>query len=298
MQNTIVISFPGNAARAFKLAKNLACDLGTVEVRDFSDGEAAVRIDSDVNAKNIILVCELDHPNDKILPLMFMTKTLRELGAKHICLVAPYLPYMQQNSRFYPGEALAATQFTQLISDWVDSVVTVGPHFDYLSITSQAATPLTAITMRTTRYLANWITKNVASPFIIGFDDASEAWVADVARRANTTSVILQKNRLDDGAVSLEFPDFTAYQNQTPVLIDEVISTGTNMLAILAELKAQGFEAPICVGVHALFNDLTHKNLLQAGAKQIVSCATVAHVTNKIDICDLLEEGVKKLQLE
>jgi ribose-phosphate pyrophosphokinase len=58
----------------------------------------------------------LDHPNEKILPLIFAAETAKELGATEVGLIAPYLAYMRQDTRFHPGEAITSTYFAKLIS--------------------------------------------------------------------------------------------------------------------------------------------------------------------------------------
>jgi hypothetical protein len=46
-------------------------------VRRFPDGDSHVRIDTPVDSKTIILVCTLDRPDEKFLPLSFMAATVR-----------------------------------------------------------------------------------------------------------------------------------------------------------------------------------------------------------------------------
>lgn len=57
-----------------------------------------------------------------------MAKTLKELGANKICLVAPYLAYMRQDKRFHSGEAITSTIFAQLLSSCLDGMITIDPH--------------------------------------------------------------------------------------------------------------------------------------------------------------------------
>ena len=73
------------------MANKLEIEIGSVEIRNFPEGESYIRIDSDVKNKVVLLVCELDHPNNKVLPLMFMAQTIKELGANKVCLISPYL---------------------------------------------------------------------------------------------------------------------------------------------------------------------------------------------------------------
>ena len=128
MDTMLIFSLFAEKTFTTALAHKLQIPIGTAEMRSFPDEEIYLRILSDVANKNIILICNLDQPNSKILPLMFMAQTMKELGAKKIWLVAPYLPYMRQDQRFQSGEAVAAKLFAQLISSFIDGLVTIDPH--------------------------------------------------------------------------------------------------------------------------------------------------------------------------
>lgn len=108
MNNNIIFSFPGNKRFAHLLANKLHIEEGELIIKRFPDGESYVCINSKVENKTVILFCTLNNPNKKILSLMFTAQTLRELGAKKIILISPYLPYMRQDKRFKPGEAITS----------------------------------------------------------------------------------------------------------------------------------------------------------------------------------------------
>ena len=92
--NTIIFALPGNESLANAIAKKHQVPIGEFTIRNFPDGETYLRILSDVKNKKVVLVCSLDRPDAKLLPLYFLSKTAIELGAKCTCLIAPYLAYM------------------------------------------------------------------------------------------------------------------------------------------------------------------------------------------------------------
>src|SRR5215510_2622778 len=124
----LVITMPGNEAMTQMLARSLPADIGGIELRSFPDGETYLRFLSDLLRRMLIIVCTLDRPNEKILPLLFAAATARELGAEKVGLVAPYLAYMRQDRRFKPGEAVTSREVARLVSDHFDWLVTVDPH--------------------------------------------------------------------------------------------------------------------------------------------------------------------------
>lgn len=278
------------------MANKLEIEIGSAEIRDFPDGESYIRVDSDVQNKVVILVCGLDHPNNKILPLMFMAETLKELGANKVCLISPYLPYMRQDKRFKPGEAITSVLFAKNLSNWIDYLITIDPHLHRIQHLSEIYSIDSLSVLHSTKKIAKWIRNNVDSPFIIGPDEESQQWVAEVAEIAVAPYAIIKKTRYGDREVSISVPDINDI-SKTPVLVDDIISTGISMLAAIQQLLFKGLRNPVCIGVHALFDNEAYDSLLLAGAQNVITCNTIPHPSNKIDITDIIVEGVKRLQL-
>jgi len=92
---TVVIAVPGSDKQARELATRLGATLLIPEVRQFPDGELYVRIDADVKDADVVIVGSLHEPGDKFLLIAFLAGTARDLGARRVGLVAPYLSYLR-----------------------------------------------------------------------------------------------------------------------------------------------------------------------------------------------------------
>lgn len=292
MMDTIVIAFPGNELLAGAITAGLGLETGKIELRDFPDGESYVRIESDVRDKTVILTACLDHPNNKIIPLIFTARTLKELGARKICLITPYLPYMRQDQRFKAGEAVSCRLFADMLSGLIDQLITIDPHLHRIHDLAGIYPGMTVSVLHAANAIATWIRRQIDSPFIIGPDEESRQWAAQVAELAGAQYGVIAKVRSGDKDVSITLPDFHA-RDKTPVLIDDIISTGMTMLAAVRQLIAKGYKKPVCIGVHALFDRDINETLLRSGAQKIVSCNTISHFSNAIDVTDVIIEGLK-----
>ncbi len=287
-----MLSVPGSEVAADKLRARLDAESGTTLVRHFPDGELYVRIDSPVAGRDVVLVCGLERPAEKILPLLFLAATAKDLGARRVGLVAPYLSFMRQDSRFHPGEGITSTYFAGLVSGAVDWLVTVDPHLHrWHSLDAIYKIPTEVV--RAAPAIAGWLAEHVAAPVLIGPDAESEQWVSAVAQRIDVPYVVLEKTRRGDRDVSVTVPELASHRDRTPVLLDDIISTGRTMIATLAHLRTAGVREPICIGVHAVFADRAHDDLLAAGAARVVTCNTIEHPSNRICIADALAAGVR-----
>jgi ribose-phosphate pyrophosphokinase len=287
----VLIAVPGSEAHARDLGSRLGARVLVPEIRQFPDGELYVRIDGDLGGGcEAAIVGNLS--GDNFLRIAFLAGTARELGATRVGLVAPYLAYMRQDSRFKPGEGITARYFARLVSGAVDWLVTVDPHLHRLDSLAGVYTIPTMIA-RAAPEIARWIAAEIHRPVLIGPDAESVQWVSAVAERCGAPFVILEKTRRGDRDVSITGPG-GAWTGHTPVVIDDIVSTGRTMIEATRQLRAAGSAAPICVAIHAVFADALNEALIAAGASGIVTCDTIPHVTNRICVADPLADAVRQ----
>jgi len=293
--NFLIFPMPGNEAQAQSLADKLGAEIGTLEVRQFPDGEAYVRAITSPHGRRVILFATLWHPDTTFLPLMFATDVMREMGAEEVGLVAPYLSYMRQDKRFKDGEAITSTTFARLLSMAVDWLVTVDPHLhrrkDLSEIYSVPATALHAAPI-----IGAWLKSNVENMLLVGPDSESEQWVRAVAEVADAPFLVLEKIRRGDRDVEVSVPDAERWKDRTPVLVDDIISTARTMIETIKHLRTAGLNPPICIGVHAVFSGDAFEVLGQEDVAKIVTCNSVPHPSNEIDLIRLIAEGVMALR--
>lgn len=291
----LVLPAPGAEAAAAGLAGHLQAPLGAVESRRFPDGESYLRLASEVRDADVVVVASLRDPDPQALGLWYLADTARELGARSVGLVAPYLPYMRQDRRFHPGEAITSRTFAEFIAQRFDWLVTVDPHLHRIaSLAEIYRVPVRAIASAPA--IARWVGTQVNRPVIVGPDSESEQWARDVADRIGCPAIVLEKKRLGDRSVEISVPAAEAYADRTPVLIDDIISSARTMAVAVRQVRSAFGSAPVCVGVHAVFAPDALQVLQQAGAARIVTCNTLPHETNAIDVLEDVAAGVRALQ--
>src|SRR5689334_19734726 len=124
----VIFAFPGYEKITASIAAQINATEGAITVRHFPDGDSYIKIETDVKNQEVIVVCGLDNPNSKAMALMFFAATAKELGAKKIGLITPYLGYMRQDIRFHEGEAITSNIFAKFLSNYFDWLITVDPH--------------------------------------------------------------------------------------------------------------------------------------------------------------------------
>jgi ribose-phosphate pyrophosphokinase len=290
----VVLYLPWGERLGQRLAHALEAAHAMLWLHRFPDGEARIRIDGDLAGRRVVVLASLDRPDAKLLPLLFALATARDLGARSVGLVAPYLPYMRQDLEFHRGEGMSARHFAELLSRAADWIVTVDPHLHRILRLDELFSVPVAVA-RSAPAIADWIRAEVTRPLVIGPDQESEQWVEAVARAAGAPWAVLSKRRRGDRDVELRLPDLAPFEGCEPVLVDDIVSTGVTMRQAVTLLREAGFAAPHCIAVHGVLAGDAEPELRRAGARSLVTCNTLAHPTNRIDVLPAIVEGVRRL---
>lgn len=289
---TIILPAPGAEGTAAALASHLRAPVGRVESRRFPDGESYLRLHDDIAGMEVVVVASLREPDPQALGLWFLAQTARELGARRVGIVAPYLPYMRQDMRFQAGEAVTSGTFARFLSQAFDWLVTVDPHLHRLAALSEVYT-VPADNVASAPAIARWVAANIAQPVIVGPDAESEQWASDVARRVGCPFIVLAKRRLGDRSVEISVPQAEAHARRSPVLIDDIISSARTMAVAVRQVRSVFDREPVCIGVHAVFAADAVQALHEAGAGSVVTCNTLPHPSNGIDVMGEVAQAVR-----
>ena len=114
---------------ASHVARELGEEVSYVETKKFPDGERYLRIGGQIDDE-VVVIQSTGYPQDEnLMELLFMISTLKDLGAKKVRVVVPYLGYARQEKRFNPGETISAKIICQLIeAAGADEFITFNIH--------------------------------------------------------------------------------------------------------------------------------------------------------------------------
>ena len=285
----ILVAFPEMMPLAERLAPALGAEPRVLDWHRFPDGESLVSLPGDLEGADVALLATLRDPDRLALPLRFTAATAREMHARRVGLIAPYLGYMRQDRRFEAGQAVSAPLFAQFLGESFDWLVTVDPHLHRIA-RLQDVFPMPAMRAVSAPLLATWISTNLPDAVLLGPDSESQQWVAEVARLAGRPYEVLRKVRSGDRSVDVSVPESAALREGTPMILDDIASSGSTMARAVERLLAAGTAAPVCLVIHAVFADGAQDTIMSAGAAGIISTDTIPHSTNVIGIADILSE--------
>lgn len=293
MSTIALQALPGGSDAAKRLAARLGLSCGEIAVHRFPDGELRVAVAPATDTT--ILYAPLDQPNDKLIALLFAAEALRRNGAKRLVLVAPYLCYMRQDAAFHAGEAISQRAMGALLATTVDRVVTVDAHLHRTTDIRSVFPSIEAENLSAMPAIANALATESIDPatIVIGPDMESEPWVNDIASRLRLQHTVARKTRHGDRSVAISFADPGLLAGRPALLVDDIVSSGTTLMAAAKALIAMGAAAVDAVVTHALFPPAMIVAFTGAGIRSIRSTDSVPHPTNAIALDDILAAALR-----
>jgi ribose-phosphate pyrophosphokinase len=275
--------FPDDAPFGGRLARAAGLTVGRVAVHRFPDGESLVRVDHPRGA-DAVLVRSLHDPNAKLVETVLAADALRRAGAPRVTLVAPYLPYMRQDTVFAAGQPVSQRVVGAWLGRSFDRVLTVEPH---LHRTARLAGVVRGgRSVSAAPALAAWIARVAPGALVVGPDEESAPCVRAVARAAGLPWAVGRKQRLGDHRVRIRFAGLPAGGHA--VVVDDIASTGGTLAMAAQALRAGGVGRIDALVVHAIFAPGAVTRVRRAGIRRLCSCDTVPHATNAIGTASVL----------
>ena len=289
----LILTFSDYLLQAQRLALALDAPLQEVYLHQFPDGESLLRLPTDL-PEHVIICRSLNQPNDKLIELLLCAKTARQLGAKRLTLVAPYLCYMRQDIANQPGEAVSQSIVGQMLADLFDDVITVDPHLHRISRLEQAIPIANAISLSATDEIGLFLQQHFSHAVLLGPDSESEQWVAAIAEKIGFEYSVAEKVRQGDTQVTMTLAEFD-FQNKPVIIIDDMASTGRTLAKASSLLLAAGAQQVYAAITHPLFCNDAEAHIMQAGVQQIWSTDSISHPSACIYLDKLLAQAVKEI---
>jgi len=289
----LLLGFEDYRQAGQRLAEELGVPYQEVEIHSFPDGEHRLRLPASL-PEEVIVCRSLFEPNAKLVDLMLLSQTARDLGAKRLLLVAPYLCYMRQDKAFHAGEAISQRIIGKLLAEHFDALLTVDPHMHRTPRLADAVPVRHAVNLSAAEPIARHLQSLSFKPLLIGPDEESRQWVRAIAKLTGLDYVIAEKQRSGDRNIDIRLPE-TEIAGKDIVLIDDIISTGCTLARTSEHLINLGAKSVRCIATHVLPHGGALIELANAGVAELMSTDSIPHPSNRIWLASLLADAIRRL---
>jgi ribose-phosphate pyrophosphokinase len=252
-----------NRELAEKVARLLHRELDPHEERRFEDGEFKIRPLTNVRNKDAFVIASLHGEaetsvSDKLVRLLFFIGALKDAGARHVSVVAPYLCFQRKDRQTKPRDPIATRYLAQLLEAMgMDRVMTLDAHnlAAYQNAFRHDSEHLDAQALFA-RHFARLVGKEevaVVSPDLGGekraelFRERLEKMLAKPVTKA------FMDKRRSEGRVTGDI--FAGdVKGRIAIVLDDLISGGGTMARVAAACRREGAKEVWCAATHGVFS--------------------------------------------
>jgi ribose-phosphate pyrophosphokinase len=289
----MLLAFDDEAAFARGLAQALGQALALIERHRFPDGETRLRLPPQLPAR-VVLLRGLQQPDAKLAQLLLAAAGARELGARDVVLVSPYLAYMRQDTAFHPGEVVSQRHLGALLAATFDAVVTVDPHLHRVATLSAVLGGQRGVSLTAAPLLGAHVARQVPGALLLAPDEEAGQWVRAAAQAHGLAHAVCRKERHGDRDVEVALPAVDV-GGRAVVLMDDVASTGRTLAAAARGALARGAASVDVAVTHALFVGDALEQVRAAGVRHVWSSDCVPHASNVVSVVPMLAAALGAL---
>jgi len=246
-----------------------------------------------VKGKVVVLVQSFyGNVNDCVVEVLFAAETAKDLGAKNVLLVAPYLPYMRKDKRYESGECISCKIIAGIISKSLDRVYVVDPHL-HKGIKLSKLFSIKSLQLTSNPYIVDYINNNIKNPLIVGPDKGSLEMVKIISEKLKCKYMIMEKKRISGSKVKVRINKKINLNNKNIIFIDDIISTGNTILESVKVFNKFGVKKFYCFAVHGVLVENALEKLKRANVK-VVTTNSIPNKVAEIDVSGLISESLRK----
>jgi len=289
----IVVPGPASQSLGNKIAESLNARIVPVNLKAFPDGEYCLRFEGDVAGEEVVVVQTTGPPqNTNVMQLLLMLDAAKDLGAKKVTAVVPYLAFARQDKRFLAGEAISGETLVKLVEACgTDQFITVNIHAKNTLKKFKVPTKnLSAITLLAEHFKS----QGLDGAFSLSPDKGAIGLAEEANRVLGGGCGWLRKER-DRYTGEIQVEEKSLNVNGRDVIVfDDIISTGGTIARAIKMLKSQGAQRVYAACVHPLFIGEAKTKIIASGAEEIVGTDSIPSSGKTVSLAPLMVEALAR----
>jgi len=269
-----IFSGSSNPKLAEAICRELGQPLGKIKLSRFKSGEIYCLYEETIRNCDVFLVQTFSHPiNEHLVELLVMIDAAKRASARTINLIVPYYGYSRQERKSAPREPISAKLVADLLTTaGASRIMTLDLHAPAIQgFFNIPVDHLTALDL-----ISDYIRqKRLEDPIVVSPDAGRATTAEKMANILNAPFAIMIKKRpAHNQAVITHI--IGEVEGRTPVVIEDLIDTGTTIINVVEGLKERGARDAFVCATHPVFSGEAMRRLDHPNIREVVITDSIA----------------------
>lgn len=257
-----------------ELCKDTKFIQGQLERRQFADGEHYLRIMSQIEGQDVVVV-GTTIPGGHFMELYDLAAGLVSYGVKSLTVIVPYFAYSTMERAVKHGEVVTAKNRAMVLSslpqaDWNNRIVMLDLHSDGISQYFEGA--MRAYHLSAKAIVTEKAREFAGGDFVLASTDAGRAkWVESLAKEMKVDPAFVLKKRLGEAETKVVAPA-SPIEGRVVVIYDDMIRSGASLLEAAKSYLDAGASEIYAICTHGIFTSEALSKIKDSGLIRRVAC--------------------------
>ena len=288
--------FSGTNSRylAEKICNSLGCELGSMKIEYFADGEFSVSYEESIRGSHVFLI-QSTYPNsDNLMELLLMIDAAKRASAKSIVAVIPYFGWARQDRKDKPRVSIGAKLIADLLSTaGINRLITMDLHADQI----QGFFNVPVDHLYASSIFLDYIkTLNLPNLVIATPDVGGTKRASTYSKFLNVPMVICYKLRKKANEIS-EMKIIGDVEGMDVLLLDDMVDTAGTITKAADLMMGAGARSVRAVASHAVMSDPASMRVDKSTLTEIIFTDSIPYPRKSekvkiISIADMFADSI------
>lgn len=276
MHELKLFSGRSNRPLAKDIAAHIGTKLGSLLIRNFSDGEIWAKYSENIRGCDVFIVQSTNPPADNLMELLILIDAAKRASARRVTAVIPYFGYARQDRKDQPRVSVTAKLAANLITKaGADRVITMDLHAP--QIQGFFDIPVDHL-YSSAVFVPFFKRKKLKNLTVVSPDVGGIKMARAYAKRLDAELILIDKRRPRPNVAEV-MNIIGEPKGRNILVVDDLIDTAGTFTTAVSTLKA--------AGAKEIFGACTHPILSGIAAERLSKSAiSTIYVTDSIQLND------------
>jgi ribose-phosphate pyrophosphokinase len=279
-----IISGNSNLPLSRKISEYLKAPLCDAEVKRFSDGEIAVKINENIRGTDVFIIQSTNPPAENLLELLVIMDAAKRASADRITAVIPYYGYARQDRKDQPRVPITSKLVANLITvAGANRVLTMDLHSPQI----QGYFDVPSDHLFSNPVFHDYFSKFVSNDWVVVADLGSIKMVRSFAKKLSMPFAVLDKKRHVANQVEI-LNVIGEVEGKNIIIRDDIVDTAGTLTQAAEFIVKQGAREIYACCTHAVLSGRSRELIEQSPIRKVVISDTInvehKNLSNKFEL--------------